>query len=108
FGLALILAGCGTTRWSDTPRTATEQLLLSNAIDRTVEEINVSPLRGQKVYFDAEFIEDGVHRRYLVSSLRHHLLRNGVLLQEKRESADYVVEARSGVLGTDRHEVLFG
>ena len=33
----LALNGCGTTRSTDTNRTATEQLLISDAIDRAVE-----------------------------------------------------------------------
>ena len=32
-------AGCGTTKWSDTSRTATEQLLISDAMDRAVSRI---------------------------------------------------------------------
>ena len=36
--LATALAGCGTTRSTDTGRTATEQLLISDAIDRAVHE----------------------------------------------------------------------
>src|SRR5438874_450614 len=33
------LVGCGTTRSSDTTRTATEQLLISDAIDRAVQSV---------------------------------------------------------------------
>src|SRR5262249_34111155 len=40
--------------------------------------------------------------------LRHHLLASGCLLQDARARATYVVEARSGAVGTDRKELLFG
>ena len=32
--------GCGTTRSSDTLRTATEQLLISDAVDRAIQSVN--------------------------------------------------------------------
>ena len=89
--LAACLGGCGTTRWSDTPRTATEQRLISNAIDESVNSIDVSP-----------------QQKYLISSLKYHLLRNGCYVLEKKEEADYVVEARAGVIGTDHHDLLIG
>src|SRR5262249_31136749 len=39
---------------------------------------------------------------------RQHLLASGCLLQDDRARATYVVEARSGAVGTDRKELLFG
>ncbi len=106
--LIACLGGCGTSRWSDTARTATEQRLVSNAIDESVYSIDVSPLAQQKVFFDVSQLDDSVQQKYLISTLRYHLLRNGCYLLEKKEEADYVVEARAGVVGTDRHEVLVG
>ena len=38
------VAGCGTTRMTDSRRTATEQLLISTAIDRAVDDIDCTPL----------------------------------------------------------------
>src|SRR5690606_5395103 len=43
--LLVIAAGCGTTR----DKLATEQLLLSDAVDRAVARIDFSPLKGEKV-----------------------------------------------------------
>src|SRR5262249_24057131 len=42
------------------------------------------------------------------SSLRQHLLACGCLLQEERKNATYVVEPRSGGVGTDRNDLLVG
>jgi hypothetical protein len=105
----LVLAGCGTTK----TRSATEQLLMSDAVDRTVARIDFSVLSGQKVYFDTDYIKSVkglgfVNADYVVSSLRQQMLASGCLLQEKREEADYVVEGRIGALGTDGHEVIYG
>ena len=45
---------------------------------------------------------------YIISSLRQQMLAAGCLVQEDREEADYVVEARVGALGTDAHDVNYG
>jgi hypothetical protein len=112
---ALVLAlcfgpmfGCGTTRSSDTNRTATEQLLISDAIDRAVQTVNLQSLAGQSVYLDDSRLGEVVDRNYLVSTLRQHLLASGCALRTDREQADFIVEARAGAVGTDRNDLLFG
>jgi len=105
--LGLVL-GCGTTRLTDTQRTATEQLLISNAVDQAVGQVDCRALAGQTVFLDAQYLEGTVDRGYLVSTLRQHLLACGCLLQEERNKATYVVEARAGGVGTDRHSLLIG
>jgi hypothetical protein len=106
--LALPMAGCGTTRSTDTNRTATEQLLVSDAIDRALQSMNLQTLSGQSVFLDESKVADVVDKNYLLSSLRQYLLANGCSLKEKREDADFVVEIRAGAVGTDRSDLLFG
>jgi len=101
-------AGCGTTRTSNTLRTATEQLLISDAIDRAVQEINFSPLAGKEVFFDERHLYDVVDDAYLISTLRQHLLASGCILKDDREQATFIVEPRAGAIGTDNHDLLFG
>ena len=101
-------SGCGTTRWTDTKRTATEQLLISDAIDSAVSKIDMRPLAGQTVYLDAQYLKDTVDKNYTTSVLRQHMLASGCRLSDKKEDADYVVEARAGVIGTSRHDLLYG
>jgi hypothetical protein len=105
---AVTLVGCGSTRTSNTARTATEQLLISDAIDRTVQQINFKVLEGQTVFFDERHLLEAVDKAYLISSFRQHLLANGCVLKEKREDATYVVEPRVGAVGTDNHDWLVG
>ena len=100
--------GCGTTRSSDTKRTATEQVLISDAIDRAVVALKVHRLSGQSIYFDDRYLYDAVDSGYLISSIRQHLLANGCILKDERSEADFVVEGRSGAIGTNRHDLLFG
>lgn len=103
------LAGCGTTKMTDSPRAATEMLLVSQAVDYAVGRIDFSPLAGQPVFLDVAAVEkDVVDRGYLVSLVRQQLLAHGALLQEERGRAVYVVELRAGAVGTDRHSVMVG
>lgn len=104
----MLASGCGTTRTTATARTATEQLLVSDAIDRAVGQVNFRALAGQSVFLADDALGTVVDKQYLSSSLRQHLLASGCILREKREDADFVVEARAGVVGTDSHDLLFG
>lgn len=105
---AVTLSGCGTTRSSNTARTGTEQLLISDAIDRAVESINFEKLAGESVFFDEHHLYQVVDSGYLISSLRQHLLASGCILKDNREAATFVVEPRAGAIGTDSDELLFG
>ena len=108
-GLCTVLtAGCGTTRWTNSPRTATEMLLISNAIDRSVDQMDFHALAGETVYFDPEYLSGTLDYGYIVSSIRQKLLASDCILKENREEARIVIEARSGGVGTDQHDLTFG
>jgi hypothetical protein len=106
--ICALSVGCGTTKWSDSPRTATEQLLVSDAVDRAVSEIDFSPLANRDVYLDTRYIVTALDQNYLISTLRQHMLATGCIIHDKPEDADYVIEVRSGALGTNRQDVLLG
>jgi hypothetical protein len=94
---------------TDTARAASEMLLISQAVDEAVAKIDFSPLSGQAVFLDTAALEkDTVDKGYLVSVVRQQLLAHGALLQEERFRAVYVIEVRSGGLGTNRHSLLVG
>jgi hypothetical protein len=106
--LSAVVTGCGTTSWSDTKRTATEQLLISDAIERAIMKVDMTPLAGHRVYLDTTALNDVDDKDYLTSTVRQHVLGNGGVLAEKREDAEIVVEARAGAIGTDRSSFLVG
>jgi hypothetical protein len=109
FVLAVLAAyGCGTTRITDTRRTATEQLLISDAIDNALDEIDVSPLAGKKIYCVDDSYRPTEDQRYLIATVRQKLLAGGAVLAGSKASADLIVEVRAGVVGTDSHNVMFG
>ena len=107
--LCACVAGCGTTQ----QRVGTEQLLLSDSVDRTVDQLDFSVLSGRTVYLDTTYLRPVkgiafVNSDYIISTLRHKLTTSGCRLQMSREMADYVLEARVGALGTDSLEVTYG
>jgi hypothetical protein len=107
--LALCAAGCGINK----SRLATEQLVVSEAVDQAVASVDFSPLSGCRVYFDTQFV-DGLNMgpngnvKYVISSLRQQMMAYDLRLQEKAEAADFIVEARVGVLANDGYEVTYG
>ena len=111
--IAIACSGCGSTK----QRVATDQLLLSSAVDQAVSEIDFRPLAGQRLFFDTQYIKDSKTNRlevgdaasgYVVSSLRQQMAIAGCLLVDDLEDADFVVEARVGALGSDASEVIYG
>ena len=112
-GLLTVLFGCGST----SQRVATDQLLVSSAVDNAVFEIDFSPLSGQTVYLDSQYIRDAKSNRlevgdaasgYVISSLRQQMATCGCLIQDDRADAEFIVEARVGALGADASEVIYG
>lgn len=95
---------------TDTTRAATEMLLVSQAADNAVAQIDFTPLAGKTVFLDATGIpdKDVVDKGYLVSLVRQQLVAAGALIQDEKPRAEFVVDLRSGGLGTDRHSMLVG
>jgi hypothetical protein len=93
---------------TDTTRTATEQLLISCAVDQALSQLDFRPLTGKPVFCDAQYLEGTVDRGYVISTIRQQLLATGCILQDDRAKATYVVELRSGGIGTDHHSLLVG
>lgn len=107
--LVSFLSACG----SNGSRRATDQLLMSDAVDQTVAQIDFRALRGKKVYLDTKYLTrvkgfDYVNSDYITSSLRQQMFAAGCLVQDEPEKADYVAEARVGALGTDSHDLIYG
>ena len=105
----ILVAGCGTTK----TRLATDQLLVSDAVDQAIADIDFSAMAGQTVFFDDQYIKNikglgFVNAEYIISSLRQQMLAADCRLQEDEEDADFIVEARVGTLGTNGHEVVYG
>ena len=106
--LCCAATGCGSTRMTDTQRAGSEMRLVSQAIDRAVMQLDFAELQGKTVFLDTQYLDGTVDKGYLISSIRQQLLAHGALLQEERPKATFVVEPRSGGVGTDKYSLLVG
>ena len=102
-----MLTGCATTRVTLPPRSATEQLLLSEASDAAALALQLKLPEGSRAYLDAANFE-GLDSKYAISAIRQSLLQQGNALMEKREDADIVIEVRSGALSLDSISQMIG
>ncbi|MFY7877891.1 MAG: DUF6655 family protein [Pirellula sp.] len=111
------LLGCGATK----SFTATEQLLMSDAVDSTIAKMDFRALGGHKVFLDTTYVVGAgkvipgvampinlINSDYVISALRQQLTAAGCMLVDNREAAEIICEARCGALGTDGHTVTYG
>jgi hypothetical protein len=113
--LIALLVGCGTTK----SYTATDQLLMSDAVDTSISKIDFRPLAGRKVFLDTTYLGSAkpspanpnpglIQSDYVISSLRQQMMAAGCYLVDSKNEAELVCEARIGALGTDGHAVTYG
>jgi len=102
-----LINGCANVRITDPARTATEQFLLSQAAVKAVELLSFEVIHGRKVFLDVAYFAPA-EKEFVLAELRAKLLHSGVNIAEKRENAEIIVEVRSGGVGIDRYESLFG
>jgi hypothetical protein len=110
---ALTLAGCSTTRLTEPGQTATEQLIISTAVDHAVAAFKPAIPPGTKVYvsdkyFDTAPGDAALYSKYAIGSIRDRLLQLGARLVDTRASADMVVEVRTGGQSIDHDDFLIG
>lgn len=105
--LLLSLSGCVTERKTDTPRTATEELLISTAADRAADALSKWIPTHTKLFIDTSNF-DATDGKYAIGAIRDALLRRNASLVDKASDAAVVVELRSGALATNDHELLIG
>lgn len=101
------LAGCATRKQSDTARTGVEQLLISTAVDRSLDKVDYGPIRNAKIYVEEKYL-DCVDKNYVIVALHQRLLRHNCTLVGKADDADVIMEVTSGGVGTDRTDLFVG
>jgi len=108
--IGLLASGCGTTR----SFSATDQLLMSDAVDATVSKIDFSPLSGKKVFLDTSYMKmlkapnNLLDSDYVISSIRQQMIAEDVMLVDAKDEAELIAEARLGTMGLDGHNVTYG
>ncbi len=105
--LVATLAGCTTVRDTLPPRSATEQLLISDAADRAAAQLTVGLRPATKVYLDSSDFE-GYDSKYAIGAITEQVLLRNARLVPDRKSADVVVAIRAGALSVDQNDTLVG
>lgn len=105
--LSALSTGCAKNVTSNTARTGTEQLLISNAIDQALDKVDFSAFAGAKISIEEKYL-DSVDKSYLMSSLRHRVAYHGATIVADAKEADIILEPRSGAVGTDNSEMFYG
>lgn len=81
-------------------RTATEELLISDAAEDAATQLKIKIPADRKCYLDTTNFE-GTDAKYAVSAIRQKLMEQGIALMESREQADTIIEIRAGALSID-------
>jgi hypothetical protein len=105
--LLTLASGCTSVKMTGTPRTGTEQLLLSATWDDALFHVDFSPLAGQRVFLDSQYVAV-VDKDYVISSIRRTMAEQGVLLENNKDKAEIIVEAAFGAYGTDERDRKVG
>jgi hypothetical protein len=103
----LALGACTTVRETIPERSATEQLLISTAVDRAVEGMNLRIPAGTKVFLEAGQL-DSSNGKYAAGAIKERLLRSGANLVTDAGHADAIVEVRAGALSIDDKKTVIG
>ena len=92
--LGALAGGCGSTK----SRLATEQFVMSDAVDRAVSDIDFRPLSGHKVFLDTKYASGSpgsptktfsiVNTDYIISSVRQQLMAADCRLTDTAEGAE--------------------
>jgi hypothetical protein len=104
---AATCTGCATRKQSDTARTGVEQLLISTAVDRSLDKVDYRAIENAKVYVEEKYL-DCTDKNYVIVALHQRLLRHNCTLVGKADDADVVMEVSSGGVGTDRTDLFLG
>ncbi len=94
-------------------QTATEQLLITRAVDDAVTKMDVSFVSGARIFVDTDYVDQARDRnvlfaRYMMSAVRDRMLHAGALISDDRAGADVIVELRSGGQSVDHNTLLIG
>jgi Family of unknown function (DUF6655) len=99
--------GCTSVKMTGTPRTGTEQLLLTGTWDSALAQIDFSSLRGTKVFLDPQYITV-IDKDWIISSIRRSMAEQGLLLENSKDKAQVILEVAFGAYGTDERDRKFG
>jgi len=103
----LLAGGCTTVKMTGTPRSGSEQLLLTGAWDSALCRVDFSPLAGSKVFLDTERITV-VDKDWIITTIRRAMAEQGVAIENEKKNAEMILEVAIGAYGTDERNTKSG
>ena len=110
-GTLLLLSGCAGIREPGKPlRTAIEQLLLSQALERTLDNVSLPLPSHAAILVEAAGLtrDYAPDQEYARQAIAGHLTRQGFRLVQSEEEATYRVRVLLQTFGTERGIVFLG
>ena len=90
------------------PRTATEQILVTDSIERALDDLEWPTFEGESVVVRTAAPGVELDENYLRRSAEKRLAAQGARVTHVEEDADYVLTALAGAIGIDRSRRFFG
>jgi hypothetical protein len=99
--IALLPLACATTARITVPRTATEQIISTEAIDRALAQIAWPDVRGEKLIVQVGGPEESLDRDYLLRSVEVLIAQRGGIVVDDEDAAVYELNVLVGAVGID-------
>ena len=99
--VAFAVTGCTEPSITNTGRNAVQELLLSHAVERGLDQMDFRPLKDKKVVLDYVYLAPQTYKEYFQACAETCLYTNGATIVSKAEEADYIVRLYVGVLATE-------
>ena len=106
--VCFMVSGCADPRITNTGRNAVEQYLLTNAVDRTVSQMDFRMLSGEKIRIDYSNLTPQTEKNYLQAILEAGVAAAGAIIALKAEEAKYVLRPVCAALATEDSKIMFG
>jgi hypothetical protein len=103
----LLAGGCTTVKMTGTPRSGSEQLLLTGAWDSALCRVDFTALAGAKVFLDTERITV-VDKDWIITTIRKTMAEQGVAIENEKKEAQVILEVAVGAYGTDERNTKSG
>ena len=95
------ITGCTEPSITNTGRNAVQELLLSHAVERGLDQMDFRPLKDKKVVLDYVYLAPQAHKEYFQACAETCLYTSGAIIVSKPEEADYIVRLYVGALATE-------
>lgn len=95
------ITGCTEPSITNTGRNAVQELLLSHAVERGLDQMDFRPLKDKKVVMDYVYLAPQAHKEYFQACAETCMYTSGATIVAKAEEADYIVRLYVGALATE-------